>query len=297
AERQHQQQITERIAAIEHAQFAMLGEGLIGAGKAVVNFIPQALNGTLSMARTGLGLYGALNGGPLDLLNDPAVASIPTPQLPTLGYANAAQAGAGGAATTLLNVASLVGPVAFEAPRLVTAYDAAAAWLSDVAETVNSGVNASADLNAQAALRASVPDGAGTAPVTIPDAAPSVASPENISASKLASFTNPAFSEVSPGLYYQAQRFGQTGTGEFFSSMQPLDSMDAEELFNIKAWGNNAEQLGIFEVQPGLQAWQGGVNGGAGTQIYIPKDLQGQFIQQVGTQPLYTNELKWITRP
>ena len=73
--------------------------------------------------------------------------------------------------------------------------------------------------------------------------------------------------------------------------------MDAEELFNIKAWGNNAEQLGIFEVQPGLQAWQGGVNGGAGTQIYIPKDLQGQFIQQVGTQPLYTNELKWITRP
>ena len=79
AERQHQQQITERIAAIEHAQFAMLGEGLIGAGKAVVNFIPQALNGTLPMARTGLELYGALNGGPLDLLNDPAVASIPTP--------------------------------------------------------------------------------------------------------------------------------------------------------------------------------------------------------------------------
>ncbi len=151
------------------------------------------------------------------------------------------------------------------------------------------------DAAAQSAAKAAS-DGAATSSV-IPGSAPAVVVADNISASKLGSFTDSVFTDVPPGIYYQVQRFDQTGTGEFFSAMKPLNSLDAEELFNVKAWGNNAEQLAVFEVKPGLQAWQGGVNGGAGTQLYIPGDLQNKFIQQVDTQSLFTSELKWITRP
>jgi hypothetical protein len=135
--------------------------------------------------------------------------------------------------------------------------------------------------------------------VVIPESSPSpsLIAPENISASKLESFSFKDFGEVKPGLYYQAQRYGQRGTGEFFSNLKPLNSMDAEELFNIKAWGNNAEQLGIFEIKPGLQAWQGGVKGGSGTQLYIPRELHSDFVKQIDTESLFVNELKWITRP
>lgn len=69
--------------------------------------------------------------------------------------------------------------------------------------------------------------------------------------------------------------------------MKPIDSLDAEELFNIKMWGNNADQLAIFDIKPGLQAWQGGVKGGAGTQLYIPKDVHADFVTQLDKELLF----------
>lgn len=78
--------------------------------------------------------------------------------------------------------------------------------------------------------------------------------------------------------------------------MRPVNSLDAEIMGNIKKWGNNEEQLAVFEVHPGLNTWRGGVAGGTGQQVYISKALQSQYVKQVSREPLFIDELKWINR-
>jgi hypothetical protein len=117
-----------------------------------------------------------------------------------------------------------------------------------------------------------------TIPKTMMEIPKSSISPNNIGSSELASFSNKVYKEVRPGRYFQAQRFGQKGMGQFFTPVKPLDSMDAEEMLNIKAWGNNADQVAIVEIKHGLMAWQGGIKGGAGEQLFIPHELHPDFI-------------------
>jgi hypothetical protein len=118
----------------------------------------------------------------------------------------------------------------------------------------------------------------------------------DLGASKAASFTDSSFGRIEPGLYYQAQRYEQSRLGEYFSRVRPVDSMDAEIMSNIRVWGNNAEQLAVVEVLPGLRAWKGGVAGGAGQQVLIPTRLQNEYVRPISIEPLFINELKFINR-
>ena len=117
-----------------------------------------------------------------------------------------------------------------------------------------------------------------------------------ISSSKLASFESASFADVQPGMYYQSQRLGQKSLGEFFGDIRPVDSLDAEILYNIRAWGNNAEQLAVVEISPGLKTWVGPVKNATGRQIFVPKNLHQEFVRQVETTKLFVSEKKWLNR-
>jgi hypothetical protein len=115
--------------------------------------------------------------------------------------------------------------------------------------------------------------------------------------SKLNSFSHKVLIDIDAGIYYQVRRLGQNSPGEFFTTVKPINSMDAEEMLNVKAWGNNAEQVMIISIKEGLVAWKGGVKGGCGLQVYIPKESQVDFINVLSIEPLFVPELKWLTRP
>ena len=72
--------------------------------------------------------------------------------------------------------------------------------------------------------------------------------------------------------------------------------MDAEIMYNIRAYNKNAEQLAVFEVLPGLSAWRGGVAGGTGNQLFISKELQNVYVRPVSTESLFISELKAINK-
>ena len=114
-----------------------------------------------------------------------------------------------------------------------------------------------------------------------------------IAPSKLKEFFNPGIDTYQPGtIFYQAQRFGQRGVGEFFSTGRPVDALDAEIMFDISRFGNNAQQLATYRlVSPG-EFLNGGVAGGTGAQIWIPKDISGQFLERIGIEPLFVPALK-----
>jgi RHS repeat-associated protein len=64
------------------------------------------------------------------------------------------------------------------------------------------------------------------------------------------------------------------GTGEFFSTVKPESSVQAEELLNVNKWGNTGTEVTPVTIKKGTQFATGGVAGGKGQQIFIPKDLQ-----------------------
>jgi hypothetical protein len=58
--------------------------------------------------------------------------------------------------------------------------------------------------------------------------------------------------------------------GDFFGNDRPLNSLDAEELYNIRKWNNNAHHLGVYKIKAGTEVYYGGVEGGVGNQFHIP---------------------------
>jgi RHS repeat-associated protein len=64
------------------------------------------------------------------------------------------------------------------------------------------------------------------------------------------------------------------GTGDFFSTVKPKSSADAEKKLNINMWGNTGTEVTPVTIKKGTVFATGSVAGGTGTQIYIPKDLQ-----------------------
>ena len=46
---------------------------------------------------------------------------------------------------------------------------------------------------------------------------------------------------------YRGENLGQ-GAGRFFGLEKPVNSLDAEMMYNIKMWGNNATQLGTYNI-------------------------------------------------
>ncbi len=63
-------------------------------------------------------------------------------------------------------------------------------------------------------------------------------------------------------------------SGEFFSLTKPESSTQAEEMLNINKWGNTATEVTPVTIKKGTKYAVGGVEGGTGTQAFIPVDLQ-----------------------
>ncbi len=106
------------------------------------------------------------------------------------------------------------------------------------------------------------------------------------------SFSHADFGDVEPGLYYQIQRQGQERLGSYFLPVKPVDSLDAEIMTNIMLWGNNADKITTVRINLGLQSWQGGVQGGTGSQLMIPYRFHEPFIETISTEPLYKPALQ-----
>lgn len=113
--------------------------------------------------------------------------------------------------------------------------------------------------------------------------------PKNIPDWAMRSFTSPSFRELPEGtLIYQVIREGQLLPGEYYSLYRAHDALDAEIMFNIKTWGNNADILTINQIiKPGLSTWSGGVLNGTGRQLFIPSNIQGHFIRELDREYLY----------
>lgn len=104
AEYQSGQEINLRAAQLERAQFGMLGQGLVGAAKALPNLIPETINGAMWLEQKGLALY-ALGSGNATLAQ--AINQAQLPQVPLLfGYDNAYQAGGAQGMDTVMALAS-----------------------------------------------------------------------------------------------------------------------------------------------------------------------------------------------
>jgi hypothetical protein len=118
--------------------------------------------------------------------------------------------------------------------------------------------------------------------------------------SHAASFSYANFGDIDSGLYYQIQRQGQERLGSYFLPVKPVDSLDAEIMTNIMTWGNNADKITTVRINPGLQAWQGGIQGGTGQQLMIPFRNHNQFIETIDVEPLFkpamqTKTSNWYT--
>lgn len=85
------------------------------------------------------------------------------------------------------------------------------------------------------------------------------------------------------------------GIGSYFGLTAPSDSIDAEIMYNLKKWGNNATQLSTYQIPEGTTGFIGPVEGGSGMQIYIPNAPGMSGIQLIDQSTLFTSELKFIS--
>lgn len=77
-----------------------------------------------------------------------------------------------------------------------------------------------------------------------------------------------------PGeLLYQVQRTGQKSPGNWFTPIKPANTEHAEELLNIRKWGNDAGQIKIYRVKERVSGYAGKVADGEGHQFLVPKDI------------------------
>ncbi len=77
-----------------------------------------------------------------------------------------------------------------------------------------------------------------------------------------------------PGeILFQVQRRGQKAPGHWFGPIKPLDPDHADELFNIRKWGNDASITKTFVVKERVSGYAGKVAGGEGHQFFIPTEF------------------------
>jgi RHS repeat-associated protein len=62
--------------------------------------------------------------------------------------------------------------------------------------------------------------------------------------------------------------------GSFFGLAKPISSKEAESMYYLNAYGNNATQMTTVTIKKGTQFAVGGVANGTGTQIFLPTYLQ-----------------------
>jgi RHS repeat-associated protein len=83
---------------------------------------------------------------------------------------------------------------------------------------------------------------------------------------------------------------GKSGVqGDFFTTVKPASSQQAEQMLNVNQYGNTATDVTPFTIKKGTQYATGGVEGGSGTQVVIPKQYQnsgGNAVIQGKTEQL-----------
>ena len=94
-------------------------------------------------------------------------------------------------------------------------------------------------------------------------------------------------------IVFRAENYEQ-GMGRFFGLEKPINSLDAEIMYNLKVWGNNATELATYKIPTNTTIFIGKVEGGSGIQIFVP-DLSK--IQLIDKASLITPEIKFITPP
>jgi len=68
--------------------------------------------------------------------------------------------------------------------------------------------------------------------------------------------------------------------GRFFGLEKPANSLDAEIMYNLKMWGNKATEVGTYNIPAGTRGFIGGVEGGTGTQIFIPNTAEVSILNR-----------------
>jgi len=71
--------------------------------------------------------------------------------------------------------------------------------------------------------------------------------------------------------------------GRWFGAVKPDSAANAERLYNIVKYENDALQVSTYEILPGATIYEGPVAGGTGWQIFIENPLSG-FIQLIETE-------------
>ena len=86
--------------------------------------------------------------------------------------------------------------------------------------------------------------------------------------------------------FYRAEGSGQ-GIGSFFGMVKPGSAAEAEKLFNIAKWGNNADVVSTYRLTSDTTMYMGRVAGGEGMQALVPRgsDL-GSLFKMLGQEPL-----------
>ena len=67
---------------------------------------------------------------------------------------------------------------------------------------------------------------------------------------------------------------GSDKQGSFFGLTTPQSSKEAESMYNLAAYGNDASKMTSVTIKKGTQVAMGRVEGGTGTQIFLPSDMQ-----------------------
>jgi RHS repeat-associated protein len=89
-------------------------------------------------------------------------------------------------------------------------------------------------------------------------------------------------------IVYRAEGGTSKTFGRFFGLTKPVSALDAEEMSNIIKYDNELTTLSTYRIKAGTTIFKGGVEGGAGDQIFIPDPVKAG-VELIGSEPLPLN--------
>ncbi|MBI3686593.1 MAG: hypothetical protein HY241_04510 [Actinobacteria bacterium] len=86
--------------------------------------------------------------------------------------------------------------------------------------------------------------------------------------------------------FYRAEGAKQ-GIGSFFGFAKPATASDADKLYNIVKWGNNADVVTTYRLTQDTTMYVGDVAGGTGRQALLPRGTDpGSIFAQIDQESL-----------
>jgi len=122
--------------------------------------------------------------------------------------------------------------------------------------------------------------------------APTVTS--ELSPSVVASFRSKIYIKTATTedmIVYRAEGGTSGKFGRFFGTTKPVNAVDAEELGNVVKWNNECTTLSTYKIPKGTIIYKGGVEGGAGEQVFIPNPI-GAGVSLISSESLPLNFIK-----